>query len=308
MKKILIIGGAGYVGTPMANTLSKKYKIDVLDTFWFGNFLDKNINKIKADIRDIRKISFKKYDVIINLAYLSNDPLCEIDAKKTWEIGPLSNYYILEKCINDKVKHYIFASSGSIYGLKKEKNVTEKLGLDPITEYNKSKMICEKVINSYSNKINITILRPATVCGYSPRLRLDVVLNIFCYQAFFKNKITLFGGNQTRPLLHIKDMIRAYDFSIKKKLIGTFNVGFENLKTIDLAKKVSSFFNCKIDIKKSDDKRSYKMNSDKIKKLGFKPKFKTEDAIIDLKRYFETKPNISDQNINLKWLKRKKII
>jgi len=308
MKKILIIGGAGYVGTPLANYLLSKFKVTVLDTFWFGNFLNKKIKKIKADIRNLKKIEFKKYDIVINLAYLSNDPLCEIDAKKTWDIGPLSNYYILEKCLKEKVKHYIFASSGSIYGLKKEKNVTEELGLDPITEYNKSKMICEKVINSYSDKIKTTILRPATVCGYSPRLRLDVVLNIFCFQAYYKNQITLFGGNQTRPLLHIQDMIRAYEFVINRKLVGTFNVGFQNMKTSTLARQVANYFNCKIKYLKSNDKRSYRMNSDKFLQAGFNPKFSSKNAILDLKNFFETKPNISDQNINLKWLKQKRVI
>lgn len=309
MKKILIIGGAGYIGTELSNYLSKKkFNITCLDVFWFKSKLQKKIKKIKLDIRDNIFSSFKNCDVVINLAYLSNDPLCEINARDTWESGPLANYYIMEACLKYKVKKYIFASSGSIYGIKKEKKVTEKLGLDPITDYNKSKMICEKVIQSYKGKIKTVILRPATVCGFSQRLRLDVVLNLFCYQAYFKKKITILGGNQTRPILHIKDMIRAYEFFINKNLTGIFNVGFENIKLNTLAQSIKKIIPCKIVKKKTNDPRSYRMNSDKIMKYGFKPKYNSGNAIKDLKINFEKGFKPSDQNWNLKHLlKNKKI-
>ena len=191
-KKILIIGGAGYVGSLLSNFLvNKNYSVTCLDTFWFQTNLNKKVKKKKIDIRDRKFESFKNIDVVINLAYLSNDPLCEINARDTWEIGPLSNYYILEACLKYKIKKYIFASSGSIYGSKKEKKVTENLGLDPITDYNKSKMICEKVILSYKNKLKTIILRPATVCGFSERLRLDVVLNIFVSNSLIKSSLII---------------------------------------------------------------------------------------------------------------------
>jgi nucleoside-diphosphate-sugar epimerase len=220
----------------------------------------------------------------------------------------LANYYILEACLKYKIKKYIFASSGSIYGLKKEKQVTEKLGLDPITDYNKSKMICEKVILAYKEKIKTVILRPATVCGFSNRLRLDVVLNIFCYQAFFNKEITILGGDQVRPLLHIKDMLNAYEFFIKKNNTGVFNVGFENVKVANIAKEVQKIIPCKITSLKSNDPRSYRMNSEKIIKHGFKPMYNFKDAILDLKNSFEKGFKPSDQNWNLKWLLQKKII
>jgi nucleoside-diphosphate-sugar epimerase len=229
---ILIIGGAGYIGTNLCNYLSKKnFTITCLDTFWFGNFLNKNIKKIKGDIRNFNFEKLEKFDCVVDLAYLSNDPLCELDARHKWESGPLAVYKILEFCKKKKIKKFIFASSGSIYGLKKEKKVTEKLGLDPLTDYNKSKMICEKVVESYNKNLNVVIVRPATVCGISARLRLDVVLNLFCYQAYFKKKISVLGGKQTRPLVNIKDMVRCYEFFIKKNLAGCFNLGFEN-KTV----------------------------------------------------------------------------
>ncbi|MAH99271.1 MAG: NAD-dependent epimerase/dehydratase, partial [Euryarchaeota archaeon] len=209
-KRIVILGGAGYIGTSLCNYLVKKnYNVTCFDSFWFGDKLDKRVKKIRGDIRKNSFKFFKDKDVIINLAYLANDPLCEIDARGTWEIGPLAVYSSLEASLKYKVKKYIFASSGSIYGLKKEKKVTENLGLDPITDYNKSKMICEQVLKSFSDKIDTVSLRPATVCGSSPRLRLDVVLNLFCYQAYFEKKIKILGGNQIRPILHIDDMIRV---------------------------------------------------------------------------------------------------
>lgn len=306
---ILIIGGAGYIGTNLCNYLSnKRFNITCLDTFWFGDFLNKKVKKIKADIRNFDFNKLRKFDCVIDLAYLSNDPLCEVDARHTWESGPLSVYKILEFCKKKKIRKFIFASSGSIYGLKKEKNVTEELGLDPLTDYNKSKMICEKVVESYDKNLDTIIVRPATVCGASPRLRLDVVLNLFCYQAYFKKKISILGGKQTRPLVNIKDMIRSYEFFIKKNLKGCFNLGFENKTVEQIAKDVSKVIPCNISVLKSNDNRSYRINSDKILKAGFKPEFDSMDAIYELKNIFDNNFKPSTVNWNLNWLSRKKYI
>jgi nucleoside-diphosphate-sugar epimerase len=306
---ILIIGGAGYIGTNLCNYLSnKRFNITCLDTFWFGDFLNKTVKKIKADIRNFDFNKLGKFDCVIDLAYLSNDPLCEVDARHTWESGPLSVYKILEFCKKKKINKFIFASSGSIYGLKKEKNVTEELGLDPLTDYNKSKMICEKVVESYNKILNTIIVRPATVCGASLRLRLDVVLNLFCYQAYFKKKISILGGKQTRPLVNIKDMIRSYEFFIKKNLKGCFNLGFENKTVEQIAKDVSKVIPCDISILKSNDNRSYRINSDKILKAGFKPEFGSMDAIYELKNIFDNDFKPSTINWNLNWLSKNKYI
>jgi nucleoside-diphosphate-sugar epimerase len=306
---ILIIGGAGYIGTNLCNYLSnKRFNITCLDTFWFGDFLNKRVKKIKADIRNFDFNKLGKFDCVIDLAYLSNDPLCEVDARHTWESGPLSVYKILEFCKKKKINKFIFASSGSIYGLKKEKNVTEELGLDPLTDYNKSKMICEKVVESYNKILNTIIVRPATVCGASLRLRLDVVLNLFCYQAYFKKKIFILGGKQTRPLVNIKDMIRSYEFFIKKNLKGCFNLGFENKTVEQIAKDVSKVIPCDISILKSNDNRSYRINSDKILKAGFKPEFDSMNAIYELKSIFDNNFKPSTINWNLNWLSKNKYI
>jgi nucleoside-diphosphate-sugar epimerase len=308
--KILVIGGAGYIGTSLCNylALQKKLQVTCLDTFWFGNFLNKKIKTIKADIRTYNFNKLNRFDVVIDLAYLSNDPLCDVDARHTWESGPLSVYKILEYCNKKNVNKFIFASSGSIYGLKKERNVTENLGLDPLTDYNKSKMICEKVVESYSKKINTAIIRPATVCGYSPRLRLDVVLNMFCYQAYFKKKILVLGGDQTRPLVNIIDMIRCYDFVIKNNVTGCYNLGFENKSVKQIASDVKKIIPCDITFKKSIDKRSYRINSDKILKIGFKPMHTSVDAIWQLKNAFEKNFLPSKINWNLEWLAKKKFL
>ena len=308
--KVLIIGGSGYIGTNLCNYLiQKKIQVTSLDTFWFGDYLNKRVKKIKADIRVFDFDKLQHYDAVINLAYLSNDPSCAIDARGTWEIGPLALYRILEFCKKIKTKKFIFASSGSVYGVKnKNLIIKEDVKLEPLTDYNKSKMICEKVVESYNKFFDCIIVRPATVCGYSPRLRLDVVLNLFCYQAYFKKKITILGGAQTRPLVNIHDMIRCYEFFLRKKLKGCFNLGFENKSVREIANSVKKIIPCKLTSKSTDDIRSYNINSNKILKIGFKPLYNSTDAIIEIKKEFDNgfKPN--DKNFNLKWLLKRKII
>ena len=296
-KKILIIGGAGYVGTELCNKLvkNKNYSVTCLDNFWFGDKVSKKVTKIKRDIRNLKDSDLKNFHTVIHLAYLSNDPLCELNGRDAWECGPLAIYSILESCKKNSIKHFVFASSGSVYGVKREKKVTENLSLEPISDYNKSKMICEKVIDGYSKDFKITVLRPATVCGFSRRLRLDVVLNLFCYQSFFKKKITVLGGNQIRPIIHIKDMVDVYDFILKRNITGTYNVGFENLTVKKIAKEICKRKKTIIEFKKSNDPRSYRMNSEKIIKRGFKPKYNFKDCINDLLSEFKKGYKPSDK-------------
>ena len=157
MKNIFITGGGGYVGTNLVKELLKDgYKIKVLDTFWFGNYLkeDKNLKIIKKDLRNINKSDLNNIDCIIHLASIANDPAAALDAKLTWDVNVLATYKLINLSINQGVKKFIFASSGSVYGIKKEKKVTEELTLEPISEYNKSKMIAERVLLSYKKKID----------------------------------------------------------------------------------------------------------------------------------------------------------
>ena len=219
MKNILITGGGGYIGTNLTKELlNEGYNVTVLDTFWFGNYLEKHkkLKIIKKDIRNISKKDLNKIDCIIHLASIANDPAAELDARLTWDVNVLATYKLINLAIIQKVKKFIFASSGSVYGIKKEKKVDENLSLEPISEYNKSKMIGERVLLSYKKNIDVTILRPATVCGYSPAMRLDVAVNALTFGALKNNLITVYGGKQIRPNLTMFDMISAYKFSLKR--------------------------------------------------------------------------------------------
>lgn len=301
MKNILITGGGGYVGTNLTKELLYNgYNVTVLDTFWFGNYLKKhkNLKIIKKDIRQISSNDIQKIDCIMHLASIANDPAAELNAKLTWDVNVLATYKLINLAVNKKVKKFIFASSGSVYGIKKEKKVTEDLSLEPISEYNKSKMVGERVLLSYKNKIDLTILRPATVCGYSPAMRLDVAINALTFGALENNIITVFGGKQIRPNLTMHDMINAYKFSLNRKFKKNreinkivFNLGFENLSIKNMAKRIQKKINTgsKIMIKHSNDPRSYRQNSDRIIKEGFKPQKKIEDAIIEIKEKFMKK-------------------
>ncbi len=298
MKNILITGGGGYVGTNLTKELlSDGYNITVLDTFWFGNYLKKhkNLRIIKKDIRQISSNDIRKIDCIMHLASIANDPAAELNAKLTWDVNVLATYKLINLAVDKKVKKFIFASSGSVYGIKKEKKVTEDLSLEPISEYNKSKMVGERVLMSYKKKIDLTILRPATVCGYSPAMRLDVSINALTFGALKNNIITVFGGKQIRPNLTMHDMINAYKFSLKRKFKKNrdikkiiFNLGFENLSILNMAKRIQKKINTgsRILIKKGNDPRSYRQNSDRIIKEGFIPEKKIEDAIIEIKEKF----------------------
>jgi len=301
MKNILITGGGGYIGTNLtAELLNRGYNITVLDTFWFGNYLKKhkNLKILKKDIRDIVKKDLNSIECIMHLASIANDPAAELNARLTWDVNVLATYKLINLAINHKVKKFIFASSGSVYGIKKEKKVTEDLSLEPVSEYNKSKMIGESVLLNYKDKIDLTILRPATVCGYSPAMRLDVAINALTFGALQNNLITVFGGKQIRPNLTMHDMINAYKFSLKRRFRKNrpidkiiFNLGFENLSIINMAKRIQKILklNSKILIKSSNDPRSYRQNSDRIIKEGFNPQKKIGDAILEIKQQFKKK-------------------
>jgi nucleoside-diphosphate-sugar epimerase len=311
--KLLITGGCGYVGTELIKSLLKKnYKIINVDNQWFGNFLPKhkNLKNLKLDIRQIDKINFIGIDAIVHLAGVANDPSAELNEKLSWDINVLATKFLIEKAIKFKVKKFIFASSGSVYGIKKEKVVTEDLTLKPISIYNKTKMIAENVLMSYKDQIQVFCIRPATVCGYSDRMRFDVSVNMLTYQALAKKQITVFGGNQIRPNIHIKDMIRVYDFFLTNKKLKTdyYNAGFENISIKDLAYKINKIIPSKIKIVTSNDPRSYRQSSKKLLSMGFIQKYSVEDAILDLKQRYQLNNLVSlDKNYNVKWMKLIKI-
>ena len=310
MKHILITGGCGYTGTILTNKLlDAGNKVTVIDTQWFGNFLNSrdNLNILKLDIRNFNKIPLKNVDVVIHLANIANDPGVELDPKLSWEVNVTATQKLIENSVKNKVKKFIFASSGSVYGIKKEKKVTENLPLVPISTYNTTKMIAERVIKSYEKDISIYCIRPATVCGYSPRMRLDVSVNMLTFQALKNRSIIVYDGNQIRPNIHIQDLINVYKFFVNNSNIkpGMYNAGFENLKIIDIAKKISKIIPSKIIIKKNNDPRSYRQNSDKLLLTGFKKKFTVLDAIYEIKEMYERKKiEESDRCYTVKWMKK----
>tara|TARA_B110000967_G_C18850441_1_gene544320 strand:+ start:420 stop:1367 length:948 start_codon:yes stop_codon:yes gene_type:complete len=310
--KILITGACGYQGTKLIPLLlSKKHKVTAIDTQWFGNKLkkNKNLKNYKKNILDIKKNDLKEIDVIIHLASIANDPMGDLNKNLTWEVSCLGTMQLLELAVKNKVKKFIYASSASVYGVKKEKKVIETLSLKPISTYNKAKMIAEKTILSYSNKIDVTIVRPATVCGVSPRMRFDLSVNMMAYQAIKNKKMTVFGGQQTRPNIHIDDLLDLYQFFLKKnkKFNGIFNAGFENLKIIEIAKKVKKIIPAEIKIFKNNiDIRDYRLDSSKLLSLGFKPKKNVGDAIREIKEHYGKNINKVDKScFSIEWLSKK---
>lgn len=309
---ILVTGGSGYIGSKLIpKLLDLNHRVYSIDTDWFGNYLkrNKNLIKIKINIKNINKLKINnKIDCIIHLASISNDIMAEIDKNLSWETSALGTLELMNFALKNKVKRIIYASSGSVYGVKKEKMVTEKISLTPISLYNKVKMVTERVLLSYKNQIEVFIIRPATVCGFSPRMRLDVSVNALTFSALKYKLINVNGGSQIRPNIHINDMVNLYIFFLtkEKKYAGIYNAGFENLFIIDLAKKIQKIIPSKIFIKKnSSDPRSYKISSQKLLKIGFKPQFSVIDAIVDIKNAFEKKilkDNPSFHSIN--WLKK----
>ena len=309
--KILVTGGCGYVGSVLIpKLLSDGHKIINIDTQWFGNYLlkNKNLKNLKLNLSEINKINLKKIDCCIHLASIANDPMAELDKNLSWETSALNTHTLMEKLIQLKVKRFIYASSGSVYGISKKNNVTENTELKPISLYNKVKMVTERVILSYANKIEVFIIRPATVCGYSPRMRLDVAVNALTFSALNKGLIKIFGGSQIRPNIHIDDMCDLYRFFMKtnKKNSGIYNAGFENKSISQIANDIKKVIPTKTRvIKNLSDPRSYKLDSSKLLKIGFVPKKKIKNAIIELKNnYYQ---NILKQKPNfhsLKWLKK----
>ena len=302
-KKIFITGGAGYVGCALADYLTENdYEVTVYDLFLYGDDVFKDKTKIRCIEGDIRnqsllESSIKGHDILIHLACISNDPSFELNPKlgKTINLDAFEPIVKISK--NNGIKKFIYASSSSVYGVKNVSDVHEEMELKPLTDYSKFKADCEKVLKQYTDKefCGVTI-RPATVCGYSKRQRLDVIVNILTNIGFHKREITVFGGKQLRPNIHIKDMIRAYKVLIEapNNLVAgeIFNAGWENKAVIEIAEMVKSELgdDIKIIYTETDDNRSYHISSKKIKNiLNFQAEFTIQDAIKDLKEAFEKK-------------------
>ena len=307
---ILVTGGCGYIGTLLTQKLIEDgHSLTVVDTQWFGNFLTKHprLKILKIDIREIDLIPLDEVDVVIHLANIANDPSVELNPNLSWEVNVLASQQLADKCVRAGVKQFIYASSGSVYGIKEEYNVTEDLPLVPISIYNKTKMVSERIFLSYKEDMQIHCIRPATVCGFSPRMRLDISVNMLTFQALKNKKITVFGGNQTRPNINIKDMVRVYQHFISNRNIssGCYNAGFENISILDIAKVVVSKVPAEIIVTESNDPRSYRQDSKKLIETGFEQYYGINEAIDEVVAKFESgEITDSSQNYTVKWMKK----
>ena len=287
--RILVTGGCGYVGTRLTQALLARTKtaVTVLDTQWFGNFLPAHprLDVVRMDIRAIDTFDLAPFDTIFHLANIANDPAVELNPYASWEVNVLATMRLMDKAVKQGVLHLIYASSGSVYGVRSEPEVTEDLDLVPISEYNKTKMVAERVVMSYGgpdSPLLTTIVRPATVCGISPRMRLDLTVNLLTMHALSRGKITVFGGTQVRPNIHLDDLVDLYLFLMDERIGGVYNAGFENLSVMEIAQFIATQVPAAITVQPSDDPRSYRLSSKRLLATGFKPTRTVATAVADL--------------------------
>lgn len=309
INKILVTGATGYKGSVLVpKLLNKGYKVVAFDMQWFGNQLPehKNLTVIKGDVIDTPSIPLDGIDAVIHLASIANDPCGDLDPKLTWETSALATMQLADRAKREGIKHFIYASSGSVYGVKDEESVTEELTLEPISEYNKTKMVSERVLMSYSEDMTVQIVRPATVCGLSPRMRLDVAVNMLTMQALKNGKITVFGGDQARPNIHIDDITDLYIFLLENpQVTGIYNAGFENITVGEIAEIIKEKINAEVVTTASNDPRSYRVNSDKLLATGFTPKKNVRIAIEEMiVAYNQGLLTDQDKWYNLKWMQK----
>jgi nucleoside-diphosphate-sugar epimerase len=303
-KHVLVTGGAGYVGSALVPELLKKgYEVTVLDLYIYGKDIfeeykdNPSLHEIEGDIRDEVTLqeALTGCDCVIHLACISNDPSFELNPN----LGKSINFEAFRPLVKLSkaagVKRFIYASSSSVYGIKEEEKVTEELPLAPLTDYSKYKAMCEEVLKEEAEEgFTTCTIRPSTVCGYAKRQRLDVVVNILTNHAYHNGRIKLFGGEQQRPNIHIKDMVRLYLFILeqdKYKINGKiYNAGDENHSLFELADIIKKEMgkDLPVDVVPTDDPRSYRVTSEKIRdELGFELKYKVKDAVADLIKAFD---------------------
>lgn len=303
LKKILITGAGGYVGTPLVSRLLEDgFDVIALDIFWYGCYLQAHPKLVilKADLRTVNlEDALANVDAVIHLACISNDPSYELNPAFSESINVTASIRLIEQCKKSKIKRFVFASSSSVYGVRQEPRVTEKIFPEPLTVYSKSKVIIEEYLKNADDSFDVVIIRPATVYGFSPRLRLDVVCNMFSAQAYYNKVITVHGGEQLRPQIHIDKMVLIYKACLTEKRLFSgeiFNASEENYSVKQIAEQVRALLNRDIEIKYLPilDGRSYRIDSHKFLdffKMNLIPNLKA--GIGELMNYFDKNPDMA---------------
>ena len=282
--KILVTGGCGYIGSVLVpKLLAKEHEVVVFDTCWFGNFLAPH-PRLRVYEEDFRNITWLGgYDAVIHLAAIANDPTGDLKPDLTWDVNAAGSTRLAQIASQSLVKQFLYASSGSVYGICDWPKVTEDAPLVPLSEYNRTKAAAEKELLALDDGMAVQILRPATVCGWSPRLRLDVVVNALTALALRDGRIELQAPEAVRPNIHIEDMTDLYLWMLARpQLTGVWNAGFENFTVRRIAQLVAERIPAELTEKPTNDPRSYRMDSSKLLAAGFKPKHKVVDAIDEL--------------------------
>ena len=295
--RVLVTGGGGYLGSILSRKLlTKGYKVRVADALWYGKepiqecINNENFELVNTDIRNLIDTvgALKNVDAVIHLASIVGMPASSIEPRTSEEINYLATKNIAELCQLHKIETYIFASTCSVYGSQPDKLITEKSEVDPLDYYAKQKFLSERAIG-WLNRAP-TILRFGTLFGLSPRMRFDLVINLFIAQAKINKEVTVFGGNQYRPFLHVDDAAESLVFALEKNLTGTYNVISENLTILQAAEKIKETLDCRINISNENiDNRNYKVSADKIKQMGFQPKKNIGFAIKEIVEAIENK-------------------
>lgn len=307
---VFVTGGFGYKGSVLVPKLLRAgHEVTVFDTQWFGKHIEDhpNMRVILGDLRELSALP-DGIDAIIHLAGIANDPCGELDAKLTWEVNALYHLLLIEKAVEAGVKQFIYASSASVYGIQGNRAVTEDNALAPVSDYNKTKMVAERILLSYSDHMAVQIVRPATICGYSPRMRLDVVVNMLTMSALKNGVIEVQTPDLYRPHCHIQDVTDLYIYLLERPYLrGPYNAGFDNQTILDTAEKIAEYVGCEVRIAPHApgkyDKRSYLVDSSRVINAGFKPKRNVESAIqeiVDMYRAGALRDE--DRCHNLRWM------
>src|SRR5258708_38346356 len=307
-RPLLVTGGCGYVGSKLTQALlARGHAVTVLDTMWFGNFLPPHprLTLLPHDMRQIDAIDLSPFDTVFHLANIANDPAVELNPYASWDVNVLATMRLADRAARQGVTQFVFASSGSVYGVTSEPRVTEEMDLNPISEYNKTKMVAERVILSYADRLVATTIRPATLCGPSPRMRLDLTVNLLTMQALTNGAMTVLGGSQIRPNIHIDDLVEVYLFALDRRLAGVYNAGFENLSVLEIAQRIAARAAAEVQGRPANDPRPYRVCSDRLLATGFLPKKNVAIAIDEIvAAYRDGSLRDDPSSHNVTWMKQ----